>query len=131
MKNTAELRIEEVVSVGLACLEQGLDNKTTVKNNILKAVSQNSILIHETHSLEEFPTDVFYWLHNEFGLGFEIHDGKIISAYVEEGGLNPLKKGKVERLFSLSHVISEKGIDFGSTPDVGIYNTFMKGGEEH
>lgn len=108
------LKIEEAVSVGLTCLEQGLDNKATVKSNILKAFSQNSILIRKPHTLEEFPTEVFYWLHNEFGLGFEIHDGKIISAYVEE----------------ISHNLVEKGIDFGSKPDVGRYVTLTKGCEK-
>lgn len=128
MRSSVALKIEEAVSIGLTCLEQGLDNKATVKSNILKAFSQNSILIHETQTLEEFPTEVFYWLNNEFGLGFEVHDGKIISAYVEEAGNTQAKKGKIERIFRLSQTITEKGIDFGSGPDVSIYGIPMKGG---
>lgn len=126
MRSTAALKIEEAVTVGLTCLEQGLDSKATVKRDILRAVSQNSVTIREMQTLEEFPVEVFELLHRELGIGFEVHAGKIASASVEEAEFDPVKKGRLERFFALA----QTGIDFGSGPDVGINITTMKGGEE-
>lgn len=126
MRSTAAvLKIEEAVTVGLTCLEQGLDSKATVKSNILRAVSQNSIPVREMNTLEEFPIEVFELLHRELGLGFEVHAGKITGASVEDAEFDPVKKGRIERFFALA----KQGIDFGSAPDVSTYIT-AKGGEK-
>jgi len=78
MRSTAALKIEEAVTVGLTCLEQGLDSKATVKENILKAVSMNCLPIREVKSVEELPVEVFELFHRQLGIGFEVKAGKVI-----------------------------------------------------
>lgn len=121
----AQINIDEAVTVGLTCLEQGLDNKATVKRNILEAVSKNSIPVSDYSILEDFPVEVFNLLHEQLGIGFNVQAGKITGVTIEGGEFDPVRKGKLERLFGL---IERNGIDFGSGPDMTIF-THSKGGE--
>ncbi|PYG86712.1 hypothetical protein LY28_02738 [Ruminiclostridium sufflavum DSM 19573] len=102
------LKIEEAVMVGLNCIEQGLDSKAIVKSFILKAVSQNSMPLQQS-TLEELPISIFELFHSKLDIGFEIHDGKITSASIDNSEY-------IQSLFQLA----EKGIDFGDMPDFGI-----------
>jgi hypothetical protein len=99
MRSTAALKIEEAVTVGLTCLEQGLDSKATVKENILKAVSMNCLPIREVKSVEELPVEVFELFHMQLGLGFEVQAGKVVGVSFTdpEGKLATVTLSGVER----------------------------------
>lgn len=128
MRSTAAvLKIEEAVTVGLTCLEQGLDSKETVKNNILRAVSQNSIPIREKNTLENLPVSIFNLIHEYFGIGFEVQAGKITGAYMEGNEFRPTRKVNLERVLGL---LRRNGVIFGSVVDAGEYITTAKGGEK-
>ncbi|MBV1817624.1 hypothetical protein KUA25_06055 [Bacteroidales bacterium MSK.15.36] len=107
-RNTA-LKFDEVVTVGLTCLEQKLDTKADVKNRILEAV-QNQYSIIDVKEIEELPLSIFQLLYEKLGIGFEINDGKVMGVSLESKGLILMDKGNLESLFK----VAEKGIDFGS-----------------
>lgn len=130
MRSTAAIKIDEAVTVGLTCLQEGLDNKDTVKKNILAAVSRNLFPIQEASTLEELPVTVFEMLHEQLGLGFNIHDGKITGVSIERRWFDPVLKEKFERLFAAV----DRGIDFSPTwPDataaMAYALIYAKGGE--
>ncbi|ADY54890.1 hypothetical protein Sgly_3155 [Syntrophobotulus glycolicus DSM 8271] len=99
MRSTAALKIDEAVTVGLTCLEQGLDSKATVKQNILTAVSMNCLPIREAQSVEELPVEVFELFHRQLGLGFEVRAGKVVgvSFTTPEGKLATVTLSDIER----------------------------------
>lgn len=130
MRSTAAIKIDEAVTVGLTCLQEGLDSKDTVKKNILTAVSQNSFPIQEARTLEELPVTVFEMLHEQLGLGFNIHDGKITGVSIKHRLSDPALKGNSERFF----VAEDREIDFSPTsPDAAAVMAYVqytsKGGE--
>lgn len=79
----ATLSLPQVIAVNLTCLEQGLDSKAAVQENILKAVAQHHAPAPEPRKPEDFPAELFQMLHDRFGLAVEVHDGRITGVSIE------------------------------------------------
>jgi hypothetical protein len=82
MRRTAVLKIEDAVSIGLTCLEQGLDDKAVVRENILAAIAENCLPVCEGMELEDYPVKFLNMLHERLGISFEVHDSRITATTI-------------------------------------------------
>lgn len=75
--NTAYNSLTEAVTVGLACIEQGLDRKEDVRESILGYVDEHYVNINGIGSQDDLPVSLLEMLGRVFGMSFEINDGRI------------------------------------------------------
>lgn len=74
------LSLDDVITVGLTCLEQSIDSKEEVKRTILDAVKKE--FQKEEKWIEDISVSVFVLLHNSLGIDFETGNGKIADVLV-------------------------------------------------
>lgn len=78
MKSNAHFKaLQEIVSVGLICVEQGLDKKDDVKASILGHIAEHYIDPDAITTPSELPVSVLDMLARVLDLGFEINDGQL------------------------------------------------------
>lgn len=82
-KRNSRKGLEEVVSVGLACVAEGLDSKETVKDEILDYVNRRYVAVDEVKTVEDIPLRFLAVIQAQLGVGFEVHGGKVSRAVVE------------------------------------------------
>lgn len=69
--------LNECVLYNLSCLEEGIDSKSTVHENILKAVALNFIDVIKELDPEKSPAALLQILHERIGLTVVLHNGEI------------------------------------------------------
>lgn len=77
MYNT-KLNLNDVITVGLTCLEQNIDDKQEVKERILNAVQDEiNKSFKQENELEDISIVMLTLLFIRFGIGFDVNNGKI------------------------------------------------------
>lgn len=77
--------LEAVVTIGLNCVDQGIDTRENVKASILGHVARHYVSLEGVKSAEDLPVAVLDRLHEALGLAFEAHGGKLIGVRMERG----------------------------------------------
>ncbi|MEG0178042.1 MAG: hypothetical protein RR654_00665 [Oscillospiraceae bacterium] len=85
--NAYNIEIEELLNVSLSCLEQGLDSKETVKEDILNCIKSKYFACGEIKELEDIPTKVLEFLNRRLGIEFNLSNGKLIDANINKEAL--------------------------------------------
>lgn len=82
-KTTGFTRLEEAVSVGLNCVDAGIDSKETVREDILAVARENFVDVNAVRGPEDLPLSIYEMLHHAFGLVFDIRAGQIVGVGLE------------------------------------------------
>lgn len=82
-KQDSKKGLEELVTVGLACVAEGLDSKETVKDEILDYVNRHYVAVDEVKTVEDIPLRFLAVIQAQLGVGFEVHGGRVSRAVVE------------------------------------------------
>lgn len=69
--------LDAVVTVGLNCVDQGIDTRQNVKESIIVYVSRNYLGLDKIQALEQMPVDTLEFIYHTTGLAFEANDGKL------------------------------------------------------
>lgn len=82
MKNAILERadLDGVVTVGLNCIDQGIDTRPNVKAAILGHVARHYICID---ALREFSVAALDRLHERYGITLEVNDGRLVGVHQE------------------------------------------------
>ncbi len=82
-RNNIQGDLEEIVAVGLNCLEQKIESKEDVRRSILDYVGEHYIRFDSIEKVEDFPVKLLAILQAQLGIGFETNGGKVSRAVVE------------------------------------------------
>lgn len=83
MKNCVpELTLDDVLRIGLNCVELGIEDKNDVREEILNYVEKNYVDLNSIQRAEELPIDLLELLHRQLGVTFEAIAGKLTRAYI-------------------------------------------------
>lgn len=77
-KYTMPSALEAVVTVGLNCVDQGIDTRENVKAAILGHVERHYLPLDSVATPEVLPVTVLDRLHEALGLAFEAHGGRLV-----------------------------------------------------
>ncbi len=69
--------LDAVVTVGLTCVDQGIDTRENVKTAIIGYVGKNYVGADMLHALGQMPVTELEFIYNTTGLAFEANDGKL------------------------------------------------------
>ncbi|MDL2288291.1 hypothetical protein LJC32_02800 [Oscillospiraceae bacterium OttesenSCG-928-F05] len=76
-------QIDEAVTVGLACVEQGIESKQTVRENILKTIVRLVPECCGRFTLEDIPVEVLDHIYMEMHVAFPANDRRISDIFWE------------------------------------------------
>ena len=76
-KLTISQGLEAVGTVGLRCVEQGIDTRENVKAAILGYVHKNYVRVDMLQALEHAPISALELIHDTTGIAFEANAGKL------------------------------------------------------
>lgn len=69
--------LDAVVTVGLNCVEQGIDTRENVKAAIIGYVGKNYVGAEKLQALEQLPISTLDFIYETTGLAFEAGDGRL------------------------------------------------------
>lgn len=75
--------LDEAVTVGLACVKEGLETQAAVKGSIMQYVAANFLPVAHVKALGDIPIWMLDMLHAQLDIAFEVNDGRISRAVLE------------------------------------------------